>query len=50
MSLSQMQNSFPYYMKIEINDYNWINYREGWNVYKDIAAEAKRWGLNFKVT
>jgi hypothetical protein len=37
-------------MKIEINDYNWINYREGWNVYKDIAAEAKRWGLNFKVT
>jgi len=47
MQLSQFQNTFPYVHKIDVNDKNWENYRDGWSLYTDIKKEAARQGINF---
>ena len=57
MSLSQplvrcRKNSFPYYMKIEINYYNWnqLQRKKAGTSTKIQLRKLKGWGLNFKVT
>jgi hypothetical protein len=40
--------SFPYQFKIDVNDSNWMNYKNGWGLYTDIRLEAKRQGIDFE--
>lgn len=47
MELSQFQKTFPFKYTIDINQYNWTHYKNGWNVYPDIRQEAKRMGIDF---
>jgi myotubularin-related protein 6/7/8 len=47
MQLSQFQNTFPYHHKIDVNDYNWSKYADGWAVYENIIKEAARQGIDF---
>ena len=43
----QFFTSFPFLYKIDINENNWMQYVDGWSIFKDIRNDAKRMGINF---
>mmetsp|Transcript_10506 Transcript_10506/g.17615 ORF Transcript_10506/g.17615 Transcript_10506/m.17615 type:complete len:568 (-) Transcript_10506:33-1736(-) len=48
LSLSVYQHTFPFKFALDINENNWMDFRDGWYVYTDIRAEAKRQGIDFE--
>jgi len=31
---------------VEINDSNWLNYKDGWAIYTDVKSDATRMGID----
>ena len=48
MMAQHFERSFPFKFKLDVNDSNWMNYVNGWQLYTDIRKEAKRQGIEFE--
>ena len=44
--LPKFTNTFPYHHVIDINDQNWTQYKDGWQIYENIAQDATRMGID----